>query len=295
VAGAGDVNGDGRADVIIGAYLAGNNSRTDSGSAYVVHGLASGAGVTPGALDFGGRATDAAADVRSVTVKSTGEGFLRPGTVSLSGSGDFAIASNSCTGALLASGASCVIGVAFDPSSAGAKAGELTITVNTVGSPLKVALSGSGIAPPPPAVPTPPVVQPPPAAAPFACTLPRRPKALSLPATASRLRINQRIAVAAIRRLNAINARLAGKPVPRASTKRPKPIRPTTTQLRINQRISEAAYRRARILYVGLGGQGASAPTRRARSLVFNRRGVGFNQLTNIRTLDLLNCINRNL
>lgn len=38
VAGAGDVNGDGRDDVVIGAVAAGNNGRTDSGSAYIVFG-----------------------------------------------------------------------------------------------------------------------------------------------------------------------------------------------------------------------------------------------------------------
>lgn len=38
VAGAGDVNADGRDDVIVGAYAADNNGRTDSGSAYVVFG-----------------------------------------------------------------------------------------------------------------------------------------------------------------------------------------------------------------------------------------------------------------
>jgi hypothetical protein len=37
VAGAGDVNGDGRGDVILGAYFAGNNGRFHSGSSYVVY------------------------------------------------------------------------------------------------------------------------------------------------------------------------------------------------------------------------------------------------------------------
>lgn len=41
VAGAGDVNGDGRDDGVIGAAAAGNNGRTDSGSAYVVFGQTS--------------------------------------------------------------------------------------------------------------------------------------------------------------------------------------------------------------------------------------------------------------
>jgi len=41
VSGAGDVNGDGRDDVIVGATAAGNNSRTISGSSYVIYGQAS--------------------------------------------------------------------------------------------------------------------------------------------------------------------------------------------------------------------------------------------------------------
>ena len=47
MAGAGDVNGDGRGDVIIGARLADNNGRSQSGSSYVVYGSA-----TPSNLDL---------------------------------------------------------------------------------------------------------------------------------------------------------------------------------------------------------------------------------------------------
>ncbi len=40
VSGAGDVNGDGRDDVVIGADTAGNNVRFSSGSSYVIYGAA---------------------------------------------------------------------------------------------------------------------------------------------------------------------------------------------------------------------------------------------------------------
>ena len=47
VSGAGDVNGDGSDDVIIGAPFAGNNTRSSSGSSYVVFGSA-----TPSNVDL---------------------------------------------------------------------------------------------------------------------------------------------------------------------------------------------------------------------------------------------------
>jgi FG-GAP repeat/Putative Ig domain len=62
VAGAGDVNGDGRPDVIVGAPSASNNARSSSGSAYVVFGRS-----TPGTIDLrslgdGGFRIDGAAE-----------------------------------------------------------------------------------------------------------------------------------------------------------------------------------------------------------------------------------------
>lgn len=60
VAGAGDVNGDGRADVIVGAALAGNNEREKSGSAYVLYGKASSATVDLAAMGAQGFRIDGA-------------------------------------------------------------------------------------------------------------------------------------------------------------------------------------------------------------------------------------------
>lgn len=54
VAGAGDVNGDGRPDVVVGAPAADPNGRTSSGSAYVVFGKASRTTVDLAALGAGG-------------------------------------------------------------------------------------------------------------------------------------------------------------------------------------------------------------------------------------------------
>lgn len=130
---------------------------------------------------------------------------------------------------------------------------------------------------------------------PFAGTLPRRPATLALPATLTQIQINQRIAIAAIRRLNAINARLAGRPAPTASPKPPARITATTRQLRINQRISEAGYRRAKAIYDRLGGTGATPLRSIATTVQFNRAGVGANQLTNIKTLDMLGLIDAHL
>ncbi|MEQ9335793.1 MAG: hypothetical protein RJQ03_01225, partial [Miltoncostaeaceae bacterium] len=142
----------------------------------------------------------------------------------------------------------------------------------------------------------PPATPPPPATPAFACELPTRPNALDLAATVGQLRINQRIAIAAVRRLNAIRARLEGRPEPETPSGGERGvIRPTTAQLRINQRISEAGFTRARDIYRRLGGAGAPTLTPRAGSITFTRAGVGANQLTNIRALDMLNCINANL
>jgi hypothetical protein len=61
VAGAGDVNGDGRADVVVGAFTADNNNRTFSGSAYLVFGKADTAAIDLASLGGAGYRIDGAA------------------------------------------------------------------------------------------------------------------------------------------------------------------------------------------------------------------------------------------
>jgi hypothetical protein len=72
VAAAGDFNGDNRNDVIVGADLADNNGRTDSGSAYVVYGKASPTNVDLNSLGANGMRIDGAAATVSDFVDGAG-------------------------------------------------------------------------------------------------------------------------------------------------------------------------------------------------------------------------------
>lgn len=75
VAGPGDVNGDGAADVLIGAFGASNNGRNDSGSAYVVFGKSSATAVDLAALGAPGSRIDGAVaeDHAGFTVAGPGD------------------------------------------------------------------------------------------------------------------------------------------------------------------------------------------------------------------------------
>lgn len=74
VAAAGDVNGDGRGDVVIGAPLADNNGRAASGSAYVVFGRPGPATVDLANLGAGGFRIDGASTTQQVGTSVAGAG-----------------------------------------------------------------------------------------------------------------------------------------------------------------------------------------------------------------------------
>jgi Ca2+-binding RTX toxin-like protein len=90
VAAAGDVNGDDRPDTIVGAFVADDNGRANSGSAYVVFGRASGGGAidlaAPG--DDGFAIQGAAAGDRTGTSVSTAGDVNRDGLADLLVGGD---------------------------------------------------------------------------------------------------------------------------------------------------------------------------------------------------------------
>ncbi len=83
--------------------------------------------------------------MKTVTVKNTGKGQLTFSNITITGTdpGDFAQATNTCTGSI-AAGKTCTISVTFTPSATGARSASLELTDDAQGSPQAVALSGTG-------------------------------------------------------------------------------------------------------------------------------------------------------
>ncbi|RCG27078.1 choice-of-anchor D domain [Sphaerisporangium album] len=95
---------------------------------------------SPGSLSFASRAVGSTSPAQAVTVTNTGTGTANLGAIATTG--DFA-QTKTC-GATLAAGASCTVSVTFTPTATGARTGTLSIASNAPGSPLTVALSGTG-------------------------------------------------------------------------------------------------------------------------------------------------------
>jgi hypothetical protein len=109
-------------------------------------GVAGRASVQPASLTFGRVRVGRQSAAASITLTNSGNGALLVGAVSLQGQdpADFAIASNSCTGAALAPGATCSMAVVFQPAASGTRAATLTIASDDPASPSTVPLAGTG-------------------------------------------------------------------------------------------------------------------------------------------------------
>ncbi|TAN21483.1 MAG: choice-of-anchor D domain-containing protein [Acidobacteria bacterium] len=105
-------------------------------------GVAPGANLSVGALQFGGQLSGTSSPAQTVVLTNSGTAALS--ITSIAASSGFA-ESNNCTGGTLAVGASCGINVSFAPSSTGPVTGTLTVTAG--GTVQTVALSGQGTAP----------------------------------------------------------------------------------------------------------------------------------------------------
>jgi hypothetical protein len=99
--------------------------------------------------------------------------------------------------------------------------------------------------------------------------------------TVAQLRIDQRIAQAALRRVRRLEAIVLGRPAPRFPRSRGGRIALTAGQLRINQRVARAALRRVLVLEARLDGRPPPPRARRprgvrvtlsARQLLINQR-----------------------
>jgi hypothetical protein len=81
---------------------------------------------------------------QSFSVYNTGSANLTITGVTSTNATEFPITSNGCAGKTIASRGSCLVGVAFDPSAAGARTGIIEIADNATGSPQKVTVNGTG-------------------------------------------------------------------------------------------------------------------------------------------------------
>ncbi|TAN22333.1 MAG: choice-of-anchor D domain-containing protein [Acidobacteria bacterium] len=105
--------------------------------------------LAPAALSFGHETTGHKSDAQTVSLSNGGEGTLQISTIATSG--PFS-ETNDCPASIDNGAPGCTITVQFAPVSAGAQSGTLTISDDAPFSPQAVQLSGTGFAPPAPAV-----------------------------------------------------------------------------------------------------------------------------------------------
>ena len=107
------------------------------------------AGRSPASLPFGNQVVGTTSATQAITVTNTGTANLTVTGATLGGAdaASFTI-TNGCT--TVAPAGSCVISVAFAPTTVGAKSASVSIAHNAAGSPLGVTLTGTALAPPAP-------------------------------------------------------------------------------------------------------------------------------------------------
>jgi len=150
VSAAGDVNGDGIDDFLIGARDASPAGVDSAGRSYVVFGGLTGPGevpvidLFPDPLDFGEVELSSTKAV-TLTLSNSGTGTLIPTSVGIQGSAaaDFTIESNTCVAAELANGEMCDFEIGFAPTVPGPREAELILTSNLPGAPARLLLRGN--------------------------------------------------------------------------------------------------------------------------------------------------------
>jgi hypothetical protein len=101
--------------------------------------------VGPAALTFPLTGVGFSSAVQTLTISDPGTLPLHVGTVTAPA--DFVLSTDLCSGAEIAPGGSCSIGVAFVPTAGGARTGTVTVPDDATGSPQSVPLSGPALVP----------------------------------------------------------------------------------------------------------------------------------------------------
>jgi hypothetical protein len=95
---------------------------------------------SPSSLSFGNQAVGSASAAQTVTVSNPNSSAVSVSQLAVSGP----FGQTSTCGASIAANGSCTVSITFDPTAAGSATGSLTVASNAPGSPLTVALSGTG-------------------------------------------------------------------------------------------------------------------------------------------------------
>jgi len=104
-------------------------------------GPASALTASPSSLSFGNEVTGSTSTAQTVTVSNPNAAAVSISQLAVSGP----FTQMSTCGSSIAANGSCTVSVAFAPAASGSASGSLTVASNAAGSPLAVALSGTGI------------------------------------------------------------------------------------------------------------------------------------------------------
>jgi hypothetical protein len=105
------------------------------------------ANINPTSLDFGDQVTKRHSKAQRVTVTNSGGKplYINSAVIDGDNKADFEIAHDTCTGATVGAGKSCVIDVVFTPAVNERRRATLIINDSAIDSPQKVTLAGNGI------------------------------------------------------------------------------------------------------------------------------------------------------
>jgi len=110
-------------------------------------GLQPHATAAPATVAFGGVRPGNSGSPRTVTLTNDGNTTIHVSTATLTGSGAFNVAADTCSGAALGPGSACTVQVGFAPPTLGTFNATLSFSDEATNSPQTVALSGSGVQP----------------------------------------------------------------------------------------------------------------------------------------------------